>query len=97
MPHAKEKTDSIDKMNNRLGNISTFLTEDRQFNHSLQDRFYLPVISPYSDKIDKVLSPLYHIACNQNQQKFDNLAILKRAYFRRKSKVLLIDKRDSSF
>ena len=97
MPHAKEKTDNIDKMNNRLGNISTFLTENRQFNHSWQDRLYLSVMSPYRDKIDKVLLLPYHIAYNKNQQKFDSLAILKRAYFRKKSKVLLIDKRDSSF
>lgn len=61
-------------MKNRLGNIFTFLTENRQFNHSLQDRFYKSVISPYSETTEKVVSLLYHIANTQSQPKIDSLA-----------------------
>ncbi|MFN5402722.1 MAG: hypothetical protein ACK5AS_11435, partial [Bacteroidota bacterium] len=61
-------------MNNRLESIYTFLNENRQFNHSLQDRFYKSVILPYNDMPEKVISLLYHIANTQSQPKIDSLA-----------------------
>ena len=61
-------------MNDRLENIFTFLNENRQFNHFLQDRFYKSVISPYNDKTEKVISLLYHIANTQSQPQIDSLA-----------------------
>lgn len=61
-------------MNDRLENIFNFLNINRQFNHSLQDRFYRSVISPYNDKTEKVISLLYHIANTQSQPKIDSLA-----------------------
>src|SRR5688572_4091122 len=61
-------------MNDRLENVFSFLTENRQFNHSLQDRFYQSVISPYNDTAEKVVSLLYHIANTQSQPKIDSLA-----------------------
>lgn len=61
-------------MNDKLERIFNFLLENRQFNHSLQDRFYKSVISPYSETTEKVVSLLYHIANTQSQPKIDNLA-----------------------
>ncbi len=61
-------------MNDRLKNIFNFLNENRQFNHTLQDRFYKSVISPYNDKTEKIISLLYHIANTQSQPKIDSLA-----------------------
>ncbi|MEW6005467.1 MAG: hypothetical protein AB1695_09150 [Stygiobacter sp.] len=61
-------------MIDKLKNIFSFLNANRQFNHSLQDRFYKSVISPYNDKTEKVISLLYHIANTQSQPKIDSLA-----------------------
>lgn len=71
----------IDKMNDKLENIFSFLTANRQFNHSLQERFYLSVISPYSDTTEKVVSLLYHIANSQSQPKIDSLASFYKSIF----------------
>ena len=68
-------------MNNRLENIFSFLTENRQFNHSLQNKFYLSVISTYNDTTEKVVSLLYHIANTQSQPKIDSLASFYKSVF----------------
>lgn len=66
-------------MDKKLEDIFTFLNTNRQFNHALQDRFYQSVVIPMSDKKDKVVSLLYHIANTQSQPKIDNLASFYRS------------------
>ncbi len=68
-------------MNDILENIFSFLTENRQYNHSLQDRYYLSIISPYNDTTEKVASLLYHIANTQSQPKIDSLASFYKSVF----------------
>lgn len=68
-------------MNLILTDIFTFLRENRQFNHSLQERFYHSIISPYSDTTDKVISLLYHIANTQSQPKINSLANFYKSVF----------------
>lgn len=68
-------------MKDRLRNIFTFLTENREFNHALQDRFYKSVISPYNETKEKVVSLLYHIANTQSQPKIDSLAGFYKSIF----------------
>jgi hypothetical protein len=72
-------------MNDRLQNIYTFLHENRQFNHSLQDGIYKSVISPYNDTTDNVISLLYHIANTQSQPKIDSLASFYKSIFNDKN------------
>lgn len=72
---------NIDKMNDRLENIFAFLTENRSFNHSLQERFYQSVISPHSGIKEKIVSLLYHIANTQSQPKIDSLASFYKSIF----------------
>jgi hypothetical protein len=69
------------KMNEKLETIFSFLNENRQFNHSLQNRFYKSVISPYNEKNEKVISLLYHIANTQSQPNIDRLASFYRSIF----------------
>jgi hypothetical protein len=61
-------------MNAKLREIFTFLNDNRQFNHSLQERFYKTVVSPNSEITERVISLLYHIANTQSQPKIDHLA-----------------------
>ncbi len=72
-------------MNDKLENIFKFLTENREFNHSLQDRFYQSVISPYNGTQEKIVSLLYHIANTQSQPKIDSLASFYKSIFQNKS------------
>jgi len=72
---------NIDKMNDRLENIFAFLSENRSYNHSLQERFYKSVISPHSDTKEKIVSLLYHIANTQSQPKIDSLASFYKSIF----------------
>jgi hypothetical protein len=68
-------------MDDKLGSIFSFLNKNRQFNQSLQNRFYLSVITPYSDNTDRVVSLLYHIANTQSQPKIDSLASFYKSIF----------------
>jgi hypothetical protein len=68
-------------MKNRLENIFSFLTKNREFNQSLQGRSYLSVISPYNDTKEKVVSLLYHIANTQSQPKINSLASFYKSVF----------------
>lgn len=68
-------------MNEKLEAIFTFLNENRQFNHDLQNRFYWSVISPYKMTTDKVVSLFYHIANTQSQPKIDSLATFYQGVF----------------
>lgn len=74
-------TYNLDKMNDRFEIIFAFLNENRPFNHSLQDRFYQSVISPYNDTSEKIVSLLYHIANTQSQPKIDSLASFYKSVF----------------
>jgi hypothetical protein len=62
-------------VNKKLQNIFSFLTENRQYNQKLQEKFYHNVLSAHSETKDKVISLLYHIANNQSQPNIDKLAI----------------------
>lgn len=68
-------------MKDKLQNIYTFLNENRNFNHSLQNRFYKSIILPYSDTEEKVLSLLYYIANTQSQPRIDHLASFYKSIF----------------
>lgn len=61
-------------MDNKLKEIFDFLKSNRQYNHSLQERFYKSVIMSHDNTKDKVISLLYHIANTQSQPKIDKLA-----------------------
>ena len=64
-----------------LKNIYAFLNENRQFNQSLQDRFYKSVIAPYDDTSEKIISLLYNIANTQSQPKIDSLSSFYKSIF----------------
>lgn len=74
MRRFKKDTNDNDKMIDNLKRIFTFLTENRKFNQSLQNKFYLSVILPYTNTTEKVISLIYHIANTQSQPKIDSLA-----------------------
>lgn len=79
-------------MKERLSNIFNFLNEHRQFNHSLQDRFYKSVICPYSETAEKVVSLLYHIANTQSQPNIDSLASFYKKIFQDTSCMTSMEK-----
>ncbi len=72
-------------MKDKLKNIFAFLTKNRSFNHSLQERFYKSVILPYSGTTEKIVSLLYHIANTQSQPKIDSLASFYKSIFQETS------------
>lgn len=57
-----------------LRNIFEFLIENRLYNKDLQTRYYSGIVTPKSDKAEKIVSLLYHTANTQSQPKIDNLA-----------------------
>ena len=61
-------------MIDRFKIMYSFLEENREYNHALQDRFYNSTISPYSDQKDKIISLLYNVANTQSQPKIDKIA-----------------------
>lgn len=61
-------------MENKLNNLFYFLNENRQYNHALQEKFYISTILPYNKTNEKVISLLYEIANTQSQPKIDRLA-----------------------
>ncbi len=62
-------------MKNTLNNIFNFLVENREFNHSFQEKSYHKIICPYTQTYQKVLSLIYHIVNTQKQPRIDKLAI----------------------
>lgn len=62
------------KIEQKLENIFEFLSLNRQYNHQLQERFYLSILKPYNTHFDKVLSLLYHIANTQSRPNINSLA-----------------------
>jgi hypothetical protein len=61
-------------MENTLNKLFKFLNSNRIYNHSLQERFYNSVVSPFETPKDKLISILYNIANTQSQPKIDKLA-----------------------
>jgi len=61
-------------MENKLKEIFDFLSANREYNHSFQERFYKSVLIPYDTSKDKVISLLYHIANTQSQPRINKLA-----------------------
>lgn len=74
MTYLFKQNKNIDKMKQKLENIFTFLIENRQFNHTFQKRVYESIILPYTNKTDKIISLIYHIANTQSRPKIDSLA-----------------------
>jgi len=62
------------KYDEKLNKIFKFLSENRQFNHALQNRFYISVIMPHNTISEKITALLYHVANTQSQPKIDRLA-----------------------
>jgi hypothetical protein len=61
-------------MNDKITQLFKFISENRQYNKALQERYYRSIILPYKDEKEKIISLLYHIANTQSQPKIDNLA-----------------------
>lgn len=61
-------------MERKLKRIYEFLINNRTYNKSVQENFYISVITPYKTVEDKVIALLYNIANTQSQPKIDNLS-----------------------
>lgn len=61
-------------MTESLKNIFEFLIENRIYNKELQTRYYSGIVKPQNNKLEKIVSLLYHIANTQSQPKIDYLA-----------------------
>lgn len=61
-------------MNTKIDLLFKFISNNRQYNKALQERYYRSVILPYKDENEKIISLLYHIANTQSQPKIDKLA-----------------------
>lgn len=58
-------------MQNTLKSLFNFLSDNRKYNHDLQENYHLSSILPYSTKEAKVLSLLYDIINSQSQPKIN--------------------------
>lgn len=61
-------------MNAKIEQLYKFISENREYNKALQERYYRSIILPYKGQKEKIISLLYHIANTQSQPKIDNLA-----------------------
>ncbi len=61
-------------MKEKLSPIYDFLLANRQYNHALQEKEYISMLSGHDNKTDKVISLLYNIVNSQSQPKMDYLA-----------------------
>ena len=68
-------------MDNKLDQLFLFISNNRQYNKALQERFYNSAILSYSNIKDKVVSLLYGVANTQSQPKIDNLATFFKSIF----------------
>jgi hypothetical protein len=75
-------------MKSKLKQLYKFFIENRQFNHSAQENFYLSAVTPYQNPIDKIFSLLYLISSTQSQPKIDKLAISFRFFHENESSLL---------
>jgi hypothetical protein len=58
----------------KLQPLYEFMSNNREFNKRLQNRYYKSIIVPHTETKDKVMSLLYQIANTQSQPKIDKLA-----------------------
>ncbi|OXG05109.1 hypothetical protein, partial [Flavobacterium araucananum] len=61
-------------MTDKIEQLFKFISQNRQYNKALQERYYRSIILPYKNEKEKIISLLYHIANTQSQPKIDNLA-----------------------
>ncbi len=61
-------------MDEKLREIFSFLKENRSYNKTVQEGFYISAVTPYDKIEDKVINLLYDIANTQSQPKIDNLS-----------------------
>lgn len=61
-------------MTDRIEKLFTFISNNREYNKALQERYYRSIILPYKDEKEKIISLLYHIANTQSQPKIDKLS-----------------------
>ena len=61
-------------MKDKIGDILVFLKENKEYNHKLQEKYYLSVLCPYDTLEDKIMSLLYDIANTQSQPKINKLS-----------------------
>jgi len=61
-------------MEKKLRELFKFLTENREFNKKLQEKYYRTILLPYSDTNSKILSLLYHTINTQSRPKIDKVA-----------------------
>ena len=61
-------------MTDRIEKLFKFISNNREYNKALQERYYRSIILPYKDEKEKIISLLYHIANTQSQPKIDKLS-----------------------
>lgn len=61
-------------MTDRIEKLFTFISNNREYNKALQERYYRSIILPYKDEKEKIISLLYNIANTQSQPKIDKLS-----------------------
>ena len=61
-------------MNDKIEQLFKFISNNREYNKALQERYYRSIILPYNNEKEKIISLLYHIANTQSQPKIDKLA-----------------------
>jgi len=61
-------------MEKQIEKLFEFISNNRQYNKTLQQRFYRSTLLSYESEKEKMISLLYGIANTQSQPKIDNLA-----------------------
>ncbi|TRX21613.1 hypothetical protein FNW25_09585 [Flavobacterium franklandianum] len=61
-------------MTDKIEQLFKFISNNREYNKALQERYYRSIILPYKDEKEKIISLLYHIANTQSQPKIDKLS-----------------------
>lgn len=57
----------------KLGKIYRFLTENRQYNKNLQEKYYQDILLSKISKADKLTALLHHVVNTQSQPKVDKI------------------------
>lgn len=76
------RIDNITYMKDKLEIIFRFLEENKNYNFQLQKKYYLDLLKPYDNTIDKAISVLWSVADSQSQPKLDKLASFWRKLYK---------------
>ena len=78
-------------MEEKLKQIFNFLKKNRQYNHSVQNRFYVSAITPHKGHKSKISSLLYHVASTQSQPKINLLSTFFQRFFNDEKSALSLE------